>query len=464
MSKLSNIHNYTKSFKILYVEDNKSLQDQVFIIFNELFDQVDVANDGKAGLEQYNKFYEENDTYYDLIITDLHMPIMDGETLIQSILEINEQQVILVISAYSDPSSLISLLNMGVNGFLIKPIDELQMINSLKKVSGIINNQKKLRVCKEKINTLTSLHSDDINEVFEKNQILSNERDAFETLYQKSSDGILLLKDNKILDCNNAAVDMFQYDDKCSLIGTSLVYHSPDIQPNGYRSEMLHTKNIEVTLRTGQNRFEWIYEKKDRTQFWVEVVMTKLNYLNNQQIIHTSLRDISKTKELEEELIYLATKDYLTGISNRRDFFNRANKIFDKYEDVYIVMMDLDKFKKINDKYGHKAGDEVLKLFTKIIQKNISDNVIFARLGGEEFALMFYNETKEEVHEVINNLRINVEKSFIKYENQEIKFTTSMGFTSKKSNNDTIDSVMNEADQALYAAKNGGRNTIKFRS
>jgi len=464
MSELSNLYNYTKTFKVLYVEDNKSLQEQVFIVFNELFDQVDIASDGKDGLKQYNKFYQEHNKYYDLVITDLHMPIMDGESLIESMLHINEEQVILVISAYSDPSSLISLLNMGINGFLVKPIDEQQMIKSLKKVSNIINNQKKLKLCNEKIDSLTSLHNDDINDVFEKNQVLLKERDAFETLYQKSSDGILLIKNNEILDCNNAAVNMLQYEDKDSLIGTALVDHSPDLQPNGYRSKTLCNKHIEKTLRSGQNRFEWVYEKKDGTQFWVEVVMTKLNYLHNQQVIHTSWRDISKTKELEEELIYLATKDYLTGISNRRDYFDRAKKVFDKYEQVYIVMMDLDRFKKINDTYGHKAGDEVLKSFTSVVKKNISDEVIFARLGGEEFVLMFHDVQKEEVFKIIDNLRLQIENAVVKYEKEDIKFTTSMGFAAKKSKNDTIDSVMNEADQALYEAKHGGRNTIKFRS
>jgi diguanylate cyclase (GGDEF)-like protein len=192
--------------------------------------------------------------------------------------------------------------------------------------------------------------------------------------------------------------------------------------------------------------------------------MTKLNYLHEQQVIHTSWRDISKTKELEEELIYLATKDYLTGISNRRDYFNRAKKVFYKYDNIHIVMMDLDRFKKINDTYGHKAGDEVLKVFTNTIKKAISDEVIFARLGGEEFALLFHDENKEDVLNIIDNLRVQIEKLSLKYEEQEIKFTTSMGLASKKSNNDTIDSVMNEADQALYEAKHGGRNTIKFRS
>jgi diguanylate cyclase (GGDEF)-like protein/PAS domain S-box-containing protein len=464
MSNLSSVYEYTKTFKVLYIEDNKNLQEQVFIIFNELFDQVDVANDGQEALEIYNKFYDEHNKYYDLVITDLHMPKMDGEILIQNIMQINVQQVILVISAYSDPSSLISLLNIGVNGFLVKPIDEEQMINSLKKVSNIINNQKKLKLCNDKIDILTSLQDDDINKIFEKNQILINERDAFETLYQKSSDGIVLLKDNKILDCNNAAINMLQYENKDNLLETTLVDHSPLIQPNGYRSETLSKKSIEYTLRTGQNRFEWVYEKKDGSQFWVEVVMTKLNYLHGQQVIHTSWRDISKTKELEEELLYLATKDYLTGISNRRDYFDRAKKVFDKYDDIYIVMMDLDRFKKINDTYGHKAGDEVLKMFTNTIKRSISDEVIFARLGGEEFVLLFYNEDKENVLDIIDKLRVQIENLDVKYEEKNIKFTTSMGIASKTSKNDTIDSVMNIADQALYDAKNGGRNTIKFRS
>ncbi|MEA1914915.1 MAG: diguanylate cyclase [Campylobacterota bacterium] len=464
MSDLIKVHQYTKMFKVLYVEDNKDLQEQIMQSFGVLFDQVDVRDDGQAGLESYNEYFKTNEKYYDLVITDLHMPRMDGIELIKEILLLNSSQAIIVISAHSDSKSLISLLNMGVNGFIIKPINEQQMCNALEKVSNIISNQKKLILCNEKFDALSLLTDADINEVFEQNQLLQSERNAFETLYQKSTDGILLYKNNIILDCNDASVSMLQYQDKSKLIGNSLIDLSAQIQPNGYTSEKIHKKMIEKTLQSGHNRFEWVYQKQNGEEFWVEVVMTKLNYIHDQQVIHISWRDISKTKELEEELIYMAKKDYLTGISNRRDFFDQAKKLYDNNDSIFIVMLDLDRFKKINDTYGHKTGDEVLKLFTKTINKNIARDVLFARLGGEEFILMYCNEDKNELLQKIEELRLKIENLRFNSNDKEIQFTTSMGIASRNDTHDSIDALMHDADEALYQAKNDGRNKVKFRA
>lgn len=172
--------------------------------------------------------------------------------------------------------------------------------------------------------------------------------------------------------------------------------------------------------------------------------------LNNTLEEKISLR----TKELE----LLASTDPLTGINNRRNFFKLANEKFKTSgEDLYSVMIDIDNFKDLNDTYGHKLGDEILILLTKTISDKLHEDDAFGRLGGEEFAII-YNSTDSTHIDKIEELRASVEN--LRY--QDIEFTISLGIA-QKTQNDTIDTLLSRADNALYEAKGSGRNKLIFR-
>lgn len=179
----------------------------------------------------------------------------------------------------------------------------------------------------------------------------------------------------------------------------------------------------------------------------------------NEELItlNNSLED--KIKERTKELEKLASTDFLTGINNRRNFFKLSSEKFENNtKNIYAVMIDIDKFKDINDRYGHNIGDEVLKLTTKTINDNLNADDVFGRLGGEEFAIVYENCDKSHL-EKIEKIRRDVEN--IQYE--DVAFTISLGVAKKEDFDRNIDALLSRADKALYDAKGSGRNKLIFR-
>jgi len=173
-----------------------------------------------------------------------------------------------------------------------------------------------------------------------------------------------------------------------------------------------------------------------------------------------------KLKELISHLEYISSYDQMTGIYNRRKFFELANeKFINGVGGLYAIMIDIDKFKKVNDTYGHATGDEVIKRVTKAISDYLPSNAIFGRLGGEEFAIvtnsLSYNNIKdkiEDIRKLIENLEIKSDDGDI------ISCTISEGLAKATTDTKNLDELLKEADKALYEAKGSGRNRVIFRT
>ncbi len=127
--------------------------------------------------------------------------------------------------------------------------------------------------------------------------------------------------------------------------------------------------------------------------------------------IKTQLNMRSMLKSLE----FLATRDFMTGIYNRRKFFELGNQLFNKSNKLFAIMIDIDKFKRINDNYGHPFGDIVIKDVTKIIGRNLPEDAVFGRLGGEEFAILYEADSMKEVKRTIEDIRLKIEHSHKRY-------------------------------------------------
>ncbi len=113
----------TKKLSVLYVEDDKNFLEETSEVFYDLFLSVDIARNGLEALKQYKSYYETNTQYYDIVITDINMPKMDGITLTKEIYAINAEQSIIVVSAHNDSNYLLEFVNIGIEHFFIKPLD-----------------------------------------------------------------------------------------------------------------------------------------------------------------------------------------------------------------------------------------------------------------------------------------------------------------------------------------------------
>ncbi len=162
----------------------------------------------------------------------------------------------------------------------------------------------------------------------------------------------------------------------------------------------------------------------------------------------------------------LAITDPLTGVRNRRSFFNFGQKLMSSWlsfqTQFSIVAMDIDRFKSINDSLGHDAGDCALKQLTQTIDQIVRNNDLFARTGGEEFVVIIDGEDARTAGELAKRIQNATRNLTIDYNGQEFTITLSMGITQVTHNDYSFEQVFSRADKALYKSKRLGRNRISI--
>ena len=174
-----------------------------------------------------------------------------------------------------------------------------------------------------------------------------------------------------------------------------------------------------------------------------------------------------KIKKLEIEMRHLATYDSLSGLLTRHAFMNRAKHSIEVAkrgkQPFAMLMLDIDHFKKINDKYGHQAGDKVLESLGNSVRKIARKSDLAGRLGGEEFAFFLPNTPVENAKFFSERLLQEINQSIIKHNNNQIQYTASIGIiSSPNAEIDDIDELYHLADKTLYKAKSSGRNQIQI--
>ena len=166
--------------------------------------------------------------------------------------------------------------------------------------------------------------------------------------------------------------------------------------------------------------------------------------------------------ELFQKTKDMANRDFMTGAYNRRFFFDSGQAIFGKAKrekkDLCVAMFDIDKFKNINDTYGHDVGDVAICEVANILNDNLRDSDLMARFGGEEFCVLLENISLEDVNKLFEKIRGVFENNIIKINNLEIKFTTSIGIC--YGIEDDLEAMIKKSDDGLYYCKNNGRNQI----
>lgn len=129
------LEEYGKKISLLFVEDDENISKEMGFLLGDIFTHVDLAKDGKEGLIKYNEYYKQNNKHYDLIITDIQMPNMNGIELIKNLYAINPKQKVIVLSAHNESNYLMELLNIGIAQFILKPIDYNIFLSTIYKIS-----------------------------------------------------------------------------------------------------------------------------------------------------------------------------------------------------------------------------------------------------------------------------------------------------------------------------------------
>ena len=239
----------------------------------------------------------------------------------------------------------------------------------------------------------------------------------------------------------------------------------PEIQNVIKGGSISATKNWPPELEDAKNgnvRFSMTRDETRHYEASISSVIGK-NKVHRAKII--LVKDITESVNFVKQLENAAYTDALTGIYNRKHFTELAlpeiERAIRMNQSICFAMLDIDFFKKVNDTYGHAAGDQVLISTASIIQQTVRSYDLLGRYGGEEFVLLLSNIDIPETLGLMERIRENLSLVEINYEGSVIRINCSIGMA-KFSIGDTLESVIDKADKALYTAKNNGRNQVQI--
>lgn len=266
----------------------------------------------------------------------------------------------------------------------------------------------------------------------------------------------ILDMEGKFIKTNKAWCDILGYKPE-ELIGQNI---STYIHKDDIKSTMSAMKKLENNEKV--DRFTNRYKSKDGHYHHLEWRANP-----HEGLVYGSARDVSKRIEYENKILEISNRDSLTNVYNRRYVFKRTEEIIEEYKRAgkifTLSILDIDYFKRINDNYGHQAGDHILVEFTKLINENLRKYDILGRYGGEEFIIILSNVEEDQGKLIVDRILNIVREKVFTFNNEDIKFTFSGGIvhcTEIEKDEITIDNLVEIADQRMYEAKNTGRNKI----
>ncbi|QDZ28651.1 bifunctional diguanylate cyclase/phosphodiesterase [Noviherbaspirillum sp. UKPF54] len=282
----------------------------------------------------------------------------------------------------------------------------------------------------------------------------AEERDRL--LVQQSPDAILLECEGRIVFANPAAVRLYRAASAADLLGRSV--HS--LVAPAYRAVTPGTSAPGATLRATEEQALCA----DGELIDVAVTRQWINYLDK-PALYMVVRDISERKRRETQLLHEATHDALTGLPNRNLLVDRLQLAIaeaKRYQERFVVaFIDLDRFKWINDNYGHETGDALLKTVSERMSACLRESDTIARLGGDEFVLVLRDSTNGgEPAQVLNRV-VDCVSMPIMAGGQEIRVTCSMGCCTYPDDGEEPEALLRFSDVAMYRAKENGRNSVQ---
>ncbi len=411
---------YLQQITILYVEDEEYVRDGYTRALKRVAKEVYTAKNGEEGIASYKKYRP------DIVISDIRMPKKNGILMAQEIKDINPNQIILFMTAYTGENYTLKALDLQIDGYIVKPVDKKKLINKLDIFA------KNILIDKENL---------------KKTQIIQN-------ILDKQSNITILTDFKNIEFASKSFLHLFKVD---SIREFSLKYKNcfPLLEP---KSNYIYA----------QNKDDFLYQYKNNPEKLISIVIDnkKRDFYINIDSIKTdekplyivSLTDITTLQKEKEKIEYNATHDFLTKLYNRTKFDELLNIEFiraKRYKrPLCIAMFDIDYFKNINDRYGHLAGDKILKELSSFFLNHTREIDFFFRWGGEEFILLMSEIDIKNAKIICEKIRKEVEsKNFV----NDIKFTISAGVT-QLVENDTKDTFLQRVDEALYISKKNGRN------
>ncbi|MGE8205689.1 EAL domain-containing protein [Heyndrickxia sp. NPDC080065] len=306
-----------------------------------------------------------------------------------------------------------------------------------------------------------------LQEIQNKGMSMTYEHQNFKELmdikFALDQSSIVAITDNrgKIIYANKKFCDISKYR-QGELIGEDHRILNSGYHPKSY------FKSMWKTIGSGKIWSGEIKNKaKDGSFYWVHTTIVPFLNEKGKPYQYIAIRqDISDLKKLEEQLLYNAYHDELTGLSNRRCFNEELNmwlSMKSQTNQLAIIFLDIDRFKYINDTLGHSKGDYLLKSISKRLSRHLKGFVDVYRFGGDEFTIVIKNRSLVEVKEIVRRVQSIFKKPFLLH-NNPYYFSPSIGISFAPQDGTDIETLVKKADLAMYRAKESGNNSVRFYS
>jgi diguanylate cyclase (GGDEF)-like protein/PAS domain S-box-containing protein len=303
----------------------------------------------------------------------------------------------------------------------------------------------------------------DITERKDAEKALQQSEQSFRTFFEYASIGMVIQNtEGRYIQVNRAFCEMVGYSAD-ELLGMNYlqITHPNDITADQENTQRLLHGEIEYY------QLEKRYIHKRGSTVWVLINFSLVrNASGNPHLFIGQIQDITSRKEVEQRLKYLATHDPLTDLPNRALYFDRLDHSLSmakrKNQEVAVAFLDLDSFKLVNDTYGHDMGDRLLQFVAWRLQSSLRASDTVARFGGDEFAFIIENiPGNKGASNVVSKIHASLLQPF-QVDDHIFKMTPSMGISLYPKDGEDAKTLFMRADQAMYCAKEGGRNKFEF--
>jgi len=299
--------------------------------------------------------------------------------------------------------------------------------------------------------------------VFSRTQELHTQQSILREMFDRQPEGLMLMEGEKIVDVNKTLLQYCALDDKEAMLNgaCSLETRIMPVAHPGYLSSGMNGMHWSdfVIIHPGMHKIK--LDLPGRTSVF-EVHGKLLHTLGSRRLKLITLSDITQHEQLVADLTHTAQTDKLTGLYNRKKFDEAIERCLQQSPFgmmVSLIMIDIDYFKNVNDTLGHATGDRLLVALAKVLSGMLREQDLLVRWGGEEFVVILYHTTLVHASEVAEKLRLAIERTTF---TDGLHATASFGVT-QITPDDSAQSLLERVDQALYRAKEEGRNRVVTR-
>jgi len=427
--------------KVLIVDDDLNILYGFRRHFRKHFNVVTVSNAEKA-LEALDK-----DGPFSVIVADMMMPGMNGIQLLRECNLKSPNTVRIMLTGCTERQIAIDAVNEGqVFRFLTKPSDVDELLRTIE--AGL--EQYRITTTQEKQLLWSS------EELLRIRGDLKGQQDWFNAL----ADALYVVDNEMALTDFNLAFEALVSLGKNKLQDKNFIQFFPENEHPKLESLFLEAyekgvASIEISFLSNDGRFMTLHISA------VTVMDENADFAGYIGSIH----DISERKSIESHLRKAAETDELTGLNNRRYFFERAKREIERARrhgfPVSVIMMDIDHFKRVNDLHGHVSGDKVLQKMASICLNSIRSTDVVARFGGEEFVILLPDANIDTVKLRAEIIRQRIEEASFETDQGALNVTVSLGVATTDDGTGGIMELIERADSALYTAKSKGRNRVE---